>query len=118
MKAVPTIEVLREARANIEAPARWTQYQFARDLIGRPVACESADACCFCLLGSIRRSMARHGLSGFFSDTPNGPQLTAALDVIAKRHGYRYASAANDCGGHAVALAILDDAIAELESKP
>ena len=112
MKPVRTIDVLRAARKRIDDKSRWTRLVPARDRVGIPVDADDESARSWCVLGAVN------------ADTPDSVRghestwrLTGALRIIAVRLGYDTIGAANDLGGHAVALSILDAAIAELEAS-
>jgi hypothetical protein len=49
---------LREARALIDTPEKWTQGANARDAAGRKVPAYSSRARCFCMTGAVIRVMA------------------------------------------------------------
>jgi hypothetical protein len=96
---VPTIRVLRLARKGVADPDRWCAWKLNYGSRS-------------CALGHVTN--ACEALLGY--PFPSGHvDLRKALDALSMRHGYRFFADANDCGGRLVALAILDDAIAELE---
>lgn len=110
---VRTIDVLRAARKRIEDPKRWTRMAFARTSDGTGVTSDCDAAAKWCLVGSLWKERRNFGLSADDTDP-----LMRALCVLAARLGdYRTLVDANDSGGHAVALRILDAAIAELEGQ-
>jgi len=61
-----TIDVLREARALISAPERWTQFALARDQFGRKVEFASKDAASWCAAAAIfvvcEKAVIKHGI--------------------------------------------------------
>lgn len=48
-------EILREARALIDAPEKWTQGEWARDSHGDASSPDDSDCECFCIEGAIWR---------------------------------------------------------------
>ena len=56
-----TIEILRSARALIDAPEKWTKGTEARDAHGFRVRFESPDAVCFCAVGALLGALHRAG---------------------------------------------------------
>lgn len=118
-KAVPTIDVLREARELIADPKRWARGS-------RCLRDDSTGLDRHCVIGAVERvSQIKLGLSVAPFDlmplwnTRGYRELRNALSRLAARRGYPGgAMSANDDGGHTAALAILDDAIAELEAAP
>lgn len=53
------LTVLREARALLADPDRWTQHVFARDAHGEPTDPEGRHACCWCLRGAVASRLLR-----------------------------------------------------------
>jgi len=112
MKPVRTIDVLRAARKRIANKSRWTTLVAARNRDGIPVDFDDKTACRWCAVGAIYAEVPRRiRMHESFN------LMTRALRIIANRLGYDTIGVANDRGGHAVALSILDAAIAELEAN-
>ena len=101
-----TSEVLRAARAKIEAPERWTKHTFAKTADGRAAPSISTDAVCWCGYGAInyvgwglKHILMDAGFAinaavgGYFPDWQDAPERT-----------------------HAEVLAAFDRAIAEREA--
>lgn len=99
------LEILKEARAIIATPGKWTKGEFARDKEGNKVGICSPDASQFCAVGAINR-IGR-----------------AAGDVTFARAAFLEAEPAgvwfNDHPNttHADVLAAFDRAIAKLEAE-
>lgn len=49
-------DTLRDARALIDTPEKWTQRTIARDADGRTVPAVSSEAVCFCAEGALVRA--------------------------------------------------------------
>lgn len=113
-RQVPTIDVLRRARALVADERTWTAHAAARTASRNQTVPTSPAAVCWCAVGAI-------SLSVFHETGDSWPfgreRLMCALDEFAGRRGYGSLIDANDTGGRLVALAILDDAIAELEGR-
>lgn len=100
------LQALREARALIQDPERWTRGVLARDANGREVDEHADAAVCWCLEGAVARVCAQSGC-GFYEAW--GPVRSAAAFVPLAEF--------NDSHSHADVLAVLDKAIARLESE-
>jgi hypothetical protein len=100
-------EILRAAKARIEAPEHWCRGQNARSAKGRPVKEWSPRATQWCAVGAI------------FAEQPQvqaspGEEFHAArmtLNHASVRLCGRASSSANDAFGHEVVMAIYDEAI-------
>lgn len=90
-------EILRAARAKIDAPEKWTKGESARDASGRGVFSNSPAAVCFCSIGAI---------GNIIDSTP--------MDIFRKAIGCGCISDWNDHKDrtHADVLAAFDKAIA------
>lgn len=60
---IPTVEVLRKARALIEKPEAWVKEHFAVKADGQDTHYADADAVRFCVAGALRRVEDQHGLA-------------------------------------------------------
>lgn len=56
MSTSETVEILRKAKALIDAPEKWTQRQYARNHAGDPICVLDDSATCFCVVGALARS--------------------------------------------------------------
>ncbi len=70
-----TVQVLKEARALIADPARWTTGCFAVDAAGEPIGPRDDGACRWCALGAIAAVM------------PEPIAISAAENVSPSSHG-------------------------------
>jgi hypothetical protein len=123
---VKTIDVLRDVRKTLSDSTKWTTGGYARDSGG-----EQTDACgeiavSWCGQGAVYASGSARGMptlqqvmyddeSGSGSDWAR--PLLDSLDIIAVRFGFDGFIDANDNGGRAEVLRIIDSAIAELEGQ-
>jgi hypothetical protein len=98
-------QVLRNARALIEEPTRWTRGVLGRAASGRPVMWHDEEACRWCALGAINR--AAYDLVG---DKEQAEGI--ADEVIASCFPHNL-SWINDKNGHAAVLKLFSDALAE-----
>jgi hypothetical protein len=53
---VTVLQILREARASINAPEKWAKGTYARDMLGLPVESHDLRACSLCVVGAIERT--------------------------------------------------------------
>ena len=51
-----TVETLRDAKALIDTPAKWTQHADARRSNNIPCSYANPDAICFCIVGAVWRA--------------------------------------------------------------
>jgi len=93
------LEILIEARALIEGPARWTQGCFARNQSWYPVSVNEGDASCWCSIGALRR--VNRGLS------PTVIEAESLLDRCSGGDMVKF----NDTSSHAEVLEVFDAAI-------
>jgi len=102
-----TVKILRDARALIEDPARWTTGRYARDQDDYAVPTDSSDACKFCAIGAISR----------VADL-SPREAEDALEMVLRRQLAKDAwiSQFNDANPHAEVLALFDRAIAAEEA--
>lgn len=123
---VKTIDVLREVRKTLSDSTRWTTGGYARDSAGHPIdACDKL-AASWCGHGAIYACGWAHGmptLGQVICDDESGSgydwarPLLDSLDNIAVGFGFDGFIDANDSGGRAEVLRVLDSAIAELEAR-
>ena len=90
-----TIEILRSARALIDAPEKWTKWTEARDAAGLGVPCYDKNAVCFCAVGAVVRHptngktffalrLLREALpTGGYIDEYNDHPETTHADILA-----------------------------------
>lgn len=107
------VDLLREARALISDPDKWTQGTLARNAYGSEVASYSHDACKWCVAGAMLRVADSN-------DVPYSTELSAhSALVLASRElfGSSAIEEVNDTRTHADVLALFDRAI-ELASNP
>lgn len=52
-------QILRDARALIDTPGKWTQYTYARTALGTKTDASSPRAVCYCASGAINRVESR-----------------------------------------------------------
>jgi hypothetical protein len=100
-----TLDVLRQARALISDPARWCRAAAARDHHLAPTFPTDPQARRWCVQGAVRR-IAEDEL----------PVFQPALRYLAQFAPNGEVTLVNDRDGHAAILALLDAAIAWLES--
>lgn len=67
---------LREARAFIDTPEKWTQGANARDAVGLPVPVSARGAVCFCSAGAVIRAVPSVDFSSAAS------QLVEAAGIV------------------------------------
>lgn len=106
MTTVKTI--LREARALIEDPARWTQGASARTADGRETFAACPDAVQWCAAGAVRKVSD-------FPGSANHARANALLGAQARAIGHT-TPAVNDALGHTAVLQMFDAAIAAAEA--
>ena len=106
-----TIEILRSARALIDAPEKWTKGTEARDASGRSVPFNSPDAVCCCAVGALLGALHRAGNDG---ECVALRRLRKALPI-----GFADVVSLNDHPDttHADIMAVFDRAIAAEEAK-
>jgi hypothetical protein len=123
---VKTIDLLRDVRKTLSNSTKWTTGGYARDSAGHETdACDEV-AVSWCGQGAIYACGSARGMptlrqvmcddeSGAGSDWARA--LLDSLDIIAARFGFDGFIDANDNGGRAEALRVIDSAIAELERE-
>ncbi len=104
-----TLEILKEARALIEDPARWTRKIYARDEQGFGVSETDPEAVCFCSLGAIAKVS---GVPTYQLSNVPTYQLSTPFHFL----GYDPVVLINDTRGHAAVLRLFDLAIAAEEA--
>ena len=102
-------QLLRDARALIATPERWTQGTFARDAAGRRTYTWADDACRWCAFGAVIASAGKD----------NDPLVDPAVALLSKAVGWRDLTLWNDYPNrtHRDILAGLDRAIALAEAE-
>lgn len=105
-----TQEILIEARALIERPARWTQLAFARDAAGVKVPVTSPNAVQWCAAGAV--ACVAHTYGRMSCAEPLS-FLHAAAERISTDTGlcFRSAMSLNDSGCHSDVLQMFNLAI-------
>lgn len=119
-KQVKTVDVLLETRKLVANKKTWCKGLPAMSAKGNGVNANSKRAVRWCVLGALVKVSNDKTGSNNTSDIifPKGVvALLCALDTLSQRRGYYSIVSANDYGGQKVVLSVLDDAIAELESK-
>lgn len=99
-----TLDILKRARALIEDPARWTRREYARDISGKPVGIDAAEATCWCAMGAL----AHVSTDRFWMGEPYNALRTAMGNSVADF---------NDGCTHAEMLGAFDAAIASEEAR-
>jgi hypothetical protein len=107
-----TLQILKEARALISDPERWTQGEDARDEDGLPVHPDDSDAVCWCTLGALHRAAA--GTDDFSVFREIQKAVEAFPGIRSQAH---YAAKFNDAHTHAEVLAMFDAAISAKERR-
>ena len=102
--ALTPAQVLRDAKALISDPAKWTQKAAARDIEGAEVAFGDEDAVCWCALGAIWRAV------------PNNDVETDAIFALSNAMGMGV-PLFNDAHTHPEVLAAFDRAIELAEAR-
>lgn len=107
------VSVLREARARIADPARWTCGESARDGVGDPCAAVEECAVCWCALGSVEACRA-WDVEGQALGLMSGVARALGYDAI----GSSCTAMLNDAPEttHADVLALYDLAIEQAEA--
>ena len=95
-------KIVGRARALIGAPQRWTQGEFARDGLGRPVSWRSPEATQFCIWGAL------NGAAGELTEDERLRVRLADGAARALRGTTPSISRLNDSGTHADVLALID----------
>jgi hypothetical protein len=80
-------EILIAAKANIDAPEKWCQAEWALDDRGKPVAPGDVDAVCFCAISSFSKlemrlqetAVAKRFLRDSINKLHNIPSMTLAI---------------------------------------
>ena len=96
-----TREILIAARALIDTPEKWTQFESARNINGVGCHPRSPDAVCFCTLGAIDRACQ--------DDLNDYKALQTLQSIVGMVANF------NDSHTHAEVLAAFDEAIARLD---
>ncbi len=110
---VTPLDVLRGVRDLIADQPRWTPHASAVNAQGLRVSPYSEDAVRWCVLGAAERIRYQlHGRDIGGTEYLAVEEACSLLRTAAKRRGWRHVADANDVGGHAVTLEVLDDAIA------
>lgn len=112
-RAVPTLTVLRAARKLVANPETWTRASMTRSADGTCVSADSPKACRWCAIGAIVVAAERSGLDSSFFGLHS---LWTSLGVLAKRRGFADLARANDHYWRKAALAVLNDAMHEIEN--
>lgn len=99
-------QILREARALIEAPERWTTGALARHVNDNPIGPREANAACWCALGAVQRFTA--------DGSDEQVEAVAYLQCAAAADG-DWIVYINDHVGHDAVLRMYDRAIALAE---
>jgi hypothetical protein len=95
-------KIVGRARALIAAPRMWTQGEFARDDLGRPVNWRSPEATQFCIWGALNRA------AGELTENEHLRVRLADGAARALRGTTPSISRLNDSGTHADVLALID----------
>lgn len=103
---VEALVALREARALIADPAKWTAGAFARGANGRAVPPGGKHAVCWCAEGALAKVCRIHADKLYLTDAYK------ALHKQQMSEPWRV----NDIQGHAATIAMFDGAIAAVES--
>lgn len=111
-KAMTRLEILKAARAKIAEPEHWTQEEYARvhdDEYGimRWAAANNPSATCWCATGAISA----------IQGNPGDPEWDVGLSEAFGGMSSGDVEQFNDNHTHAEVLALLDKAIAKLESE-
>jgi hypothetical protein len=101
---------LREARAIIADPSRWTTGVAARKATGEKTSPLDGDAASFCAIGAIMRA----AVGNPFREQAAQEFLYAYLE---EAQPGRYITAINDTDGHEAVLNMFDKAIALAEAS-
>ncbi len=104
------LDELRGIRELISDKSRWTRDAFAVDAFGCLALSGGSDAVRWCLLGAAQR-VVDESSCGTFEYEAGFSAVRGLLDRAAVELGWKRATQANDIGGHAEALAVLDRAI-------
>jgi hypothetical protein len=102
-----SINGLKEVRVLLTDPKRWMQHDMAMDETGEQCSAVSLAACCWCLMGAIRRICWRRSCSYFLIENLIYRVLPPTMSV-----GYF-----NDWHTHAQVLELCDKAIAKAEEE-
>lgn len=104
-----TLEILRDARALIADPKRWTRRAFARDGRSRQVDPQSPRAVRYCATGALFKASGDNEVR----------DALAALQAVLIDQGWTVSIEVfnDDYAGHADVLALFDRAIADLERE-
>ena len=108
------LETLIKARELISDPERWTQGVYARNRSGHRVIYYESDACRFCSLGAIRRSVSETGGFDLKREMDATSILARAIAGVSPRKQWSSEAVVfefNDTHTHAEVLAAFDRAI-------
>jgi hypothetical protein len=94
------VNTLRQARALIEVPERWTQTYVAVDSTGFPCSPLASEALCWCALGAVER-IAGH----------DGDLHLRVSDLLRAHTPDNSVASFNDSHSHSEVLALFDAAI-------
>lgn len=120
-------QILKEAKAIIADPSRWTKGAFARDKYGTKVYALAPAATCFCALGAVYKAADAYGADEYHDLAPKlfGPdydctyetpqEMQKALDALSDNTEDGIVQV-NDEDGHEAVLAVFDKAISSLEA--
>lgn len=98
------VKVLKAARELISDPARWTQFESARDEFGNPIPARDQKACSFCSVGAFSRVCMDFSFE----------VRDAAEEAFYEAIGSSSIATFNDSHTHPEVLAAFDAAIARL----
>jgi hypothetical protein len=122
---IKVVDLLRDARARLSDPKKWTAGEYARDSAGRDTDPSSTDAVSWCGQGAIYASGSAQGMLSLeqiillesHTDCDWAEPIFEKMNHIAIRFGFEGYMDANDQGGREVVLHVLDCAIAEFEAR-
>ena len=106
------LDVLRAVRTLLTDENHWTKRQYARDTDGLPVRATEPEAARWCVLGATGKVCGIH--PGDDEAEQDGSLYRQTFDVLNRIEPWP--AVKNDEGDHADMLALLDRAIASLET--
>lgn len=119
--ALLALPVLREARALISDPSRWTKGAEARDIGGKSISSRSDSAVCFCSSGAVEHIVWRDRASCPVSTNKAlFAGLIALCEEVERDTGYRKPIEVwndNEARTHEEVLTLFDLAIERLEEE-
>lgn len=100
-----TIDVLKQVKEKILAPANWTQGTYARNSSDAPVDAKDESAVCFCLIGAVQSVTGCDSMAYVLAVRELRSQMFMPVDLY------------NDHNSHEEVIEMLDCTIERLKER-